>query len=416
MGSITRIIKKNPLLVSSFNLMAATGVAAIFGFLFWILVAHSFLPNSIGLATTLLSVSGLISLFGLAGFDTVFVRFLAKSKKRNEQINSGMLIAAVVSGLLAIIFCCLVSFISPKLSFVNTNLLYSLSFVTFTIFTTWNTLTNAILVAYRRTSYVLYINIVFSIAKIGLIFVAHKGGPMTIFVVVGIAQVINVLISIALLSKYFEYVPSIKINFDILKETLRYNLANYVASILNLIPDSALPIIIINRLGATEAAYFYIAFTIANLLYTIAFSTSQALLAEASFDSQDVMTHLRNGVKIVSSFMIPAVVFLIIFCPLILNIFGHNYGNGATSILRIFAVSGLLVMCYSLLNFIFKQTKYMKAIICMTLVNAVVIIALSLILVGKYGLVGIGWAWFIGTLAAVCVGASFVINEKKISK
>ena len=407
-------IKSNTLFANSINLMLASGITAAFGFIFWVIVAHSFRTEAVGLATTLLSVASLLSLLGLAGFDTVFLRFLAKSKKRNEHINSGLIIAGVASAIIAGLFCLLVPVLSSKLTFVSHNPEYVAAFILVTVFMTWNTLTNAILIAYRRTSFVLVIDLIFSVLKISLPFIVRSGGPMTIFVIVGISQLVNVLLSVAVLMKYFEYMPSFKINFSIVREKLRYGSAMYAANILNLLPDTALPLIVLNNLGAAAAAYFYIAFSIANLLYTIAFSTSQVLLAEISHDEEHFAQHLRKGLLIVSGLLIPAVVLMVVFCPFILNFFGHSYRGGATVILRLLSVSGLAVMLYSLLSTVFKQTKNLKAMLLMTGTNALVIVGLSLVLVKSYGLIGIGWAWLIGTVIATAFGYIALAVKKRL--
>ena len=239
---------------------------------------------------------------------------------------------------------------------------------------------------------------------------------MTIFVIVGFSQAVNVLLSIAILMKYFEYTPSLKIKFAIIRETFRYGSTMYAANILNLLPDSMLPLIVINNLGATAAAYFYIAFSIANLLYTIAFSTSQVLLAEISNDEKHFAEHLRKGLRIISGLMIPAVVLVVVLSPFILSFFGQNYREGAISILRLLSVSGLAVMLYSLLSTVFKQTKNLKAILLMTATNAFVIIGFSLVFVKSYGLSGIGWAWLLGTFAAVCTGLIFYTRQTIVSQ
>ena len=411
---LVRRAKANVLFANSINLMLASGITAAFGFIFWVIVAHSFRTETVGLATALLSVASLLSLLGLAGFDTVFIRFLAKSKSRNEHINSGLIIAGVASAFIAGLFCLLVPLLSSKLTFVSHNPEYVAAFIIVTVFMTWNTLTNAILIAYRRTSFVLAIDLIFSVLKISLPFIVRSGGPMTIFVIVGISQLVNVLLSVAVLMKYFEYMPSFKINFSIVREKLRYGSAMYAANILNLLPDTALPLIVLNNLGAAAAAYFYIAFSIANLLYTIAFSTSQVLLAEISHDEEHFAQHLRKGLLIVSGLLIPAVVLMVVFCPFILNFFGHSYRGGATVILRLLSVSGLAVMLYSLLSTVFKQTKNLKAMLLMTGTNALVIVGLSLVLVKSYGLIGIGWAWLIGTVIATAFGYIALAVKKRL--
>lgn len=403
-----------PLLANSINLMLATGITAIFGFVFWIIVARTFDTSTVGLATTLLSVSSFISLMGLAGFDTIFIRYLSGSKRKNDQINSGLLIVAFSSALLAAIFCILIPVLSPKLKFLDHNVWYLLGFIIFTVFTSWNTLTNSILIAYRRTALVLYINIIFGALRMLLPFLlSSNGGPMKIFIIVGIAQVVNVMLSLAALAKYFNYIPSLKIHTDIVKETLHFGIMVYVANIMNLLPDSALPLIVIDKLGAAAAAYFYIAFTIANLLYTIAFSTTQALLAEGSHDEEHYAEHVRKGIKIIIGLLVPAIILVTLFCPLILNLFGHNYQSGATTILRIMSISGLSVMIYSLVGSVFKLTYNLRGLIVTTVSNAVLTIALSLLLATRYGLNGVGWAWLIGSTISACIGLMFLAKSPK---
>jgi O-antigen/teichoic acid export membrane protein len=405
---LSRALKNHHLALSSFNLMLATGITAAFGFVFWIVVARSFSTGIVGLATTLISVSGLISLLGLAGFDTIFIRFLSKSKRRNDQINSGLVITAITSAFISLFFCLLIPILSPRLRFVDNNLWYIISFVVFTIFTTWNTLTNAALIAYRRTSFVLLINIIFSAIKMSLPFIVRSGGPMTIFLFVGIAQAVNVLLSMAALAKYFDYVPSFRVHFDIIKQTLRFGMIVYFSTTLSLLPATALPIIVVDKLGATAEAYFYIAFTIANLLYTIAYSTAQATLAEASHDEEHLMAHIRKSITIMSCLLIPAITLVVLICPWVLSLFNAHYKYGATGILRIMAISGLAIMFYSILKTLFVLTNNLKAAAATSASNALSIVILGLVFAKHWGLIGIGWAWFIGSFVSVFVGVLFV--------
>jgi O-antigen/teichoic acid export membrane protein len=411
--NIMQSFRSNSLLKNATNLMISSGITALFGFIFWTVIARNFHSETVGLATTLLAMSGLLSSFGLAGFDTVFVRFLPKSTHRNEHINSGLIIAGLASAIIAGAFCILIPVLSPKLSFVNQHPLYILSFIIFTVFNTWNNLTSAVLVAYRKTSFVVIINIIFSAVKMTLPFVIHHGGPMTIFMFAGAAQVINVVLSLAALWKYCNYLPALKVRFDILRETRRYGMASYASNILNLLPDSALPLIVIDMLGATAAAYFYIAFTVANLLYTIAFATNQALLAEAAHEEGDIVKHTLRGLKITASLLIPTTIIVILISPIVLSIFGHGYSRGATGIVRVLCLSSIPVMFYSALSFIFKQTKNLQGMITMTTVNAAAIISISLVLTRRYGLPGIGWAWLLGTCLSVTAGGYMVVRARK---
>ncbi len=407
-----KALRQDRLLSSSLYLMLSMAAVSLAGFVFWIIVARMFDTETVGLATTLLSMSMFVSLFGLIGFDTIFARFFARADNRNELINTGLLVNAIITGLLSVAFCMIVPFISPSIAFVAESPLTIAAFAVFTIFTAWNTLTTAILVANHNSRPVLIINIVFSLAKLVLPFVIGGDDPMVIFIIVGIAQVINVVLSMWVIIAKTGYRPSFKVSGNVLKQTYRYGFATYVASLLNLAPDSLLPLIVVNEIGPSAAAYFYIAFTIASLLYTIAFSTVQAIMAEATHDEENMMLHLKRGIKIVMAITIPAIFAIIIVAPFVLSAFGPGYRDGSYLLVCLLSVSGIAVSLYAAIGAYFKLTKNLFFLLVAPIVNAIGVIVLCWLLAKPYGLLGVGWGWLIGSFLAVFAGGIMVVIHR----
>lgn len=405
--------RTNSLVMNSSYLMLSMVIIAAAGFLFWVIVARSTPASVVGLATTMLSVSSLISLLGMGGFDTVFVRFLGKSKRPNEIINTGMVTTALLSGVLAVGFCLLTPVISPAIGFLSQSAVNILLFTVFTVFTTWNTVTNAVLIAHKRGGYVLGINIIFSAIKLVLPFILPVNDPMVIFSILGITQVINVALSVGAMMRLTGYRPRVHIDSAVLRDIYKFGTANYFANLFNLLPDSILPIIVLNQLGSQAAAYFFIAFTIANLLYTIIFSTAQATLAEASQDEDKGHVHLKRGITIVMALLIPSIIGVIVLSPFVLTIFGTDYLKNSVPLINIFAVSGLAIALYSIFGTYFKLTHNLKAIVTMTASNSIAIIVLAAFMTQPYGLVGVGWAWLLGSVFAVLVGMVFVFLQRR---
>ncbi len=406
-------LRKDSLVSNSLYLMVATGAQAALGFVFWIVVARIFRTTTVGLATTLLATSGLLSTLSLVGFDSVFIRFLPKSTKRDEQINSGFIAVGVAAVVTSLVFCALIPLVSPKLGFVSHHAWDIVGFVFFTVFTAWNTLTNAVFIAYRRTRFVLIINIIFSAIKMVLPFAFLHGGAMAIFVAAGIAQVINVGLSIGAMMKYFGYRPRLSFSKNVMREIAGYSFGAYIASFFNLLPGTALPLIVTDRLGAADAAFFYIAFTIANLLFTIGYATMQSLFAEGSHDEAKLHAHAIKGLKMASLLTLPAIVVVCVVAPLVLRIFGHSYATGALGLLRILSVSSIFVVGYSALTVIFKVLKHVRAMIFVNFSYAATIVVLSVALARPLHLAGVGWAWMAGNIVAVFVGAFFLRGHLK---
>lgn len=407
---------ENSLFRNSFFLMSSTVVLGGVGFLFWVVVARSFDTGTVGLATSLLAMSSLISLFGLGGFDTVFIRFLAKAKDKSKVINTGLLMSGLLSGTLALVFCLLTPLIAPDISFVAHNPLYTLAFMLTTMLTTWNTIINAAFIARRRGGLVLLTNSIFSVFKLGLPFFFAGHNPMIIFGIIGAAQVVYVTAGLSIMARRLDYRLRLRLDVPTIKDTYRYGAAAYSSNLLNLLPDSVLPILVLNFLGAHQAAYFYIAFTIANFLYTIAFVTTQASLAEASHDTGNIGRHVRSGLKLIYAIMTPSIIVLVLLAPFVLQIFGSDYRSGATQLTILFALSGFAVALYAAFNTLFKATRQLVAIVISPAVKAVSIITLAALLIPLHGLVGVGWAWLVGNVLAVTAGAFCYLQSRRKSR
>ena len=73
---------------NSVYLIISTGVMAGLGFFFWIIVARLYPTEQIGLATTMISIMGLITSFSLLGINIGIIRYLPKAKKKNESMQA----------------------------------------------------------------------------------------------------------------------------------------------------------------------------------------------------------------------------------------------------------------------------------------------------------------------------------------
>lgn len=397
-------LRSNTLVFNSFALLMASGAVAAFGFIFWAIIARMFDDATVGIAATLLSLSSLISLLSLAGFDTTFVRFLPKSKRRQDYINSGLIIAGALSGILSLGFILAFPFVAPTLSFVTQNPLYACGFIIFTVITTLNTLTNSVFLAHRKAMYILFINILFSIAKVVLPFLFVATDAMTIFNIAGISQLVGLILSLWFIRRLFGHTYTLRIHFDILALSRKYSFAVYSASILNLLPPTILPLIITQQIGPQGSAYYYMAFTIATLLYTIAYSAMQSAFAEGSHAEHHLRQHIIKAAKLIALLLIPAAIILFFGAPYLLTIFGKNYSSEGAQLLQILCMSAIFVSMYSAMGAIFKVRHSIRPLVYMNVAYVVVILGGSYMFVPVYGLQAVGYAWMAGNIAAVTIG------------
>ena len=401
--------KRSTLLVNSMYLMLGTVSVALFGFIFWVIVTRSYPSETVGMTATLLSVSGLISMLGLVGFDTTFVRFLPHSKAmRDDDMSTGIVLVATMSGLLSLAFVLTLPITSPSLTFVNHNAMYVGAFVFFTVVTSLNTLTNSIFLAFKSARDIFIINLLFSALKVALPLLIAKGSAMTIFVLVGISQLAGLILSLLILRAQLGYSFKFRLHLDFLRYVKKYSSSVYISSILNLLPPTLLPLIIVHQVGAANAAYYYIAFTIATTLYTICYASMQSAFAEGSHNQSEMKVHIRKAVHLIGVLLIPAILIIVIFGGFILRIFGGEYSIEGRSLLQLFAISALGVAAYSTMGTIFKVTQHLRGVVIMNIVYAALILGISYFLIPHYGVIAIGWAWLLGNVASAFVGFIFL--------
>lgn len=390
---------------NSFYLILATAVMAGFGFFFWLISARMVSPENIGLATALISAMNIIAIFSLIGFDSAIVRFLSHStpQERNDKLNTGIILVGTAALVLGVIFIIFVRNISPSLSFIQQNILTSFAFVVFCVMSAINILTDAVFLAYRQTKFSFIINTIFSFIKMLLPLAFAPWGAFGIFTAAAVGQSVGFVLSIGVMIWKFNYRPEFIINRDVLKEVRAYCTGNYVAGALNLLPVTLLPIVITNRLGAKEAAYFYIVMMIGNLLYVIPQSATKSLFAEGSHDEKTIAANIKKSLKVVALLLFPAIILLLIGGKYILGFFGKSYSTDGIQFLYLIAISGIAVSAYSVFNTIFRVQKKLTRLLVVNLFYAGTIIGLAYLFL-PLGLGGVGFAWLLGNAIAGIIG------------
>jgi len=388
--------------------MLATAVMAGLGFFFWLFAARLFSSEDVGLAAALISVMSMISTLSLIGFDTATVRFLAHEERKNESMNTGILVIGIASFVLATLFVALINIISPKLSFITADLTTAAAFVIFTVMAAVNMFTDAIFLAHRQTKYTFFIDTVFSLVKVVLPFAFIPWGAFGIFTAAAVSQAVGFLLSIVVLMRTFAYRPSFTIDRTVVARVWRYSAGNYIADILNFLPLAVLPIIITNNLGADQAAYYYIVMMIVGLLYVIPASTMRSLFAEGSHDERAITSHVRGSLKTTLLLLAPAMMVLLIGGELILRIFGSEYSASGLSFLYIMTILAVAVAAFQLFGSLFRLTHNIKALVVRNTVFSVSTIALVYALM-PHGLIGVGVAYAGGNVVGALV--SYVLFQ-----
>lgn len=394
---------------NSIFLMVSSVATAGFGFIFWILNARLFSTHEIGIATTLASTIGFLSDFSLLGIKNGLIRFLPKSETPNNKINTGFNVVTIISILLAFLFLGIYTSHSSELTFINNNFSYIFLFTLYLTTFSLNQIQEGIFVAYRSTLHILIKNILGGVLKLVLPFLFISYGAFGIFSAFSLGGLISLFYGLYILNKYFKFQAKPIIDKLTIRQIGRFSLGDYAGLFLGSAPYFLLPLIIIHKLGAEEAAFYYIAMQIASILLIIPSAVNQSLFAEGSHNEEETKMHVLNSLKLSFMLLIPLIALIITFGGYILAIFGKHYSENGLGFLRLMAISGIFIGINQVGSALVHVEKRIKIYILLNLMSAIVITSMSFVLL-PYGLIGIGWAFLTG-YGLVTLIYSFILRE-----
>jgi O-antigen/teichoic acid export membrane protein len=407
-----RNAQHDELLVNSLYLMLSSAATAGLGFIFWIVVARLYSAESVGLATSLLSATTVISMLSLLGFGSSFVRFLPRSVNRDREISLGLLAAGATALVGAALYVALIPQIASKLEFVRESGWLTLGFVAMTAFAAVNLLTDSVFVAYRAARFNFYIDGLFqSGSKLLALIVFAGSGAFGIFSAGGVAATLAVLASVWILMRRFAYRPRPVVDLSAIGSAFHFTAASYVASIFNLLPILVVPVLVLGKLDSSSAGYYFIAFQITSLLSGVAFAVTQSLLAEVGHAEAGLRTLAIRSARILATTIIPPAIVLGAGGKWLLLVFGSEYSDKAWPALLVLSLSAPAVAAYGWAATLLKATGQLRAMIACNVVYAVVTISLTAVLASR-GLVWVAVAWLAGNTAATLTATAPLLRHR----
>lgn len=384
--SLIRETINSPLLKNSLFIGTSKLVNSITGFIFWIIAAKYYSITDVGIAAALISSLALVMTFSRLGLDISLIRFMPL-RDRNKVFNTCLWATSILSIIVGLAYIISIDITSPSLSFIKGNVFVFILVALGN--STVLTMGNAFL-SFREGKYYLAQNAIL-ISRLILLVPLAALGSMGIFIALGTANIAASILGAVQIRRIEEF--KLGLDIDFIKESFGFSIHNYLASLLNATPLLILPVIVLNTLGAEDAAKYYIALSISNIILIVPDAISTSFFVEGSYGM-----NLRNGlVKALAVTYILLISSIIIICAsghLLLAIFGEGYSD-ALGLLRIFAISSLLVAIY-LLFLSYKNIKMnTKSIIFINLFRFLLLVGTSYLLMKEYGLIGIGYAYIL---------------------
>jgi O-antigen/teichoic acid export membrane protein len=390
---------------SALYMIVSYGASAGLGFAFWLIAARLFAPADVGTASSLISATTLIGFLGQFGLNTALIRYLPTASDRNRLITVGLTLVTACSLVIALVYILLTPLIAPHIAFIAHSLLLAFGFVILTASGGTNALTDSIFIAANKANYnAITDGLVGGFTKLIVIFVlAGAGsygisGSYSIFTAATSGYLTAALVSLVLLARGLGWRPRFGGSAPLLKPLLAFSGANYIANVLNLLPSLVVPLIVLDRIGPSAAAYYYVAYQLASLLYQTVYAVESSFLAQGSHNKTIERSFLTRSIRILLVVCIPSFVIMLLIGHDVLSLFGTKYGSNAVGCFNILIMAVFPVAANNWLLTVLRLANRLKPIVVSNAIYAIVICGLAWLLASR-GLTALALAWPIGVAA-----------------
>jgi len=391
---------RDPLFNNSLFIMLTSITSAGFGFIFWMLAAKLYSPQDVGIATALISSMALLVLLSRFGLDFSIIRFFPGNDK-SRIFSTSALITTFFAVVFGVIFIAGVDIFSPELHLLKSpqNAAFFLIFLAANSLTT---LTAISFIAIRKAAFQFLQSIIVG-SRILFLIPLIALGAIGIFGAVGISFVLAFAAALVLLVRSGFRVRAV-IDRGFLNDAFHFSAGNYLAGLFITAPTMILPILVLNTLGAEEAAYYYIAYAIAALLFMIPNAISMSLFVEGSHGEALKRTVVKSLV-VIFSLLVPAAALLYVCSGWVLGVVGADYAAGGVEVLRVMVVASLFVGVNYVYFAIKRVQKNVKGIVILNGVIFGLLVGFGYLFMTMFGGVGVGYAWVVANgVGCVCVG------------
>jgi O-antigen/teichoic acid export membrane protein len=395
-------LRSDHMVRNSLYLVLNSGTQAVLGFAFWILTARLFSTEDVGRASSLISAAMLIGFLALLGLNTTFVRYLPRVPDPDKLISAGFFLVSIFAATMALIYVTCSPLVAPRIAFVAHRPWQAAGFIVLTAVGAMNVLTDSVFIAAGKTNYnVLTDGVAGGLTRVISVVIVVGTGSYGIFCASSVGAMAAALASLLLMLTALQWRPKIGGLIRALRPMLRFSGANYAANVLNLTPSLVVPLIVLDRIGASAAAYFFVSYQLATVLYSAVYAVENTFLAEGSYMGKIRRDLVRRSIRTLVALCIPACILVILAGHWLLLTFGKKYGNHAEGCLIMLTVAVLPIAADNWLLTVLRLSNRLKAIVLSNIIYASSICGLAWVL-APHGVTAVAAAWPIG----VSVGAA----------
>jgi O-antigen/teichoic acid export membrane protein len=388
----------DPLYRQSYYMLASTAVSAATGLLFWIVAARRALPEVVGAAAGMVAAIAFLSYLTSFALPYALLRFGGSA--RSGLLNLSVAFSTLTSFVAAAGFAFVSPLASPALNHLLRQPIDIALFAVAGAGTAASLLLDNYLAARQMGATALARNCIAGVLKLVLLFsVVAPGDPRALYLAVTMPALVSTAAVAALLPRL---VPSYRI-FDFhvdgdLRESVSFALRNYAGSLLSGAPQFALPLLALMILGTHQNAFFYVAWSMAQIIHLVPAVISNITLSQGAHGPAPTLT--AKSRRFSFTLLAPLCAVGILFPSLILRPYGAAYVPGASVALRLLVVAALPWSLVVSAQAQFRIEHRYRTVTLLTGCFCVLSLGVPVALGAAFGTSGMAVGWLLAVLAS----------------
>jgi len=422
--------RSDSLVRNSLYLMASTVVTAGMGYVFWVIAAHAFTSQEVGIGSAVISLCSTAALLTYLGSSALLIERLPAREYTSEWttilVRVCLITAGVTAAAIAAAVPVLLTWHDYRL-FFGTPLPILVAVVGAAAWTLVNLL-GAAFIAARRAGRLLSTQTLVSTAKVFFVLPLAAAG-------VGATGLVEAWAASAVLGAFVAvvwFVPKMGLGHrrgfhprrraaarsDFWPRrhlrprhrralapptagSARHLLGQHLTSAGGALTPLILPVLVVIRLGVTQNAYFYITWMMGAAFFMVSPSVAQVVFAEGVRAHSDLRGVVVKALRVIAVLLIPAMVVMAVGGKFILGLFGPSYAAVGYGLLILLAISALPDAVSNVAVVVFRVTQRLGYSTALNLGILVMTLVGAWVLMPRLGIAGVGVAW----LGAQTIGA-----------
>jgi O-antigen/teichoic acid export membrane protein len=398
---------RDPLILNSAYLMAATMVTSLLGYVFWTVAARRYPASAIGEAGAGISAMAFASLLGaLGGSMAILAELPGKRRPRDwsAAVTAPLVFTSATSALAALITVVVLAQTGHS-AFLYRDAWWVAAFVVGVVATTASQLLENIWVAEHRAGWFLGASTVFAVVKLAIV-------ALPVFAVFGATGILSAWSAVLaatvagcllVLGRTFGYRPRLG-GFSRQIWSMRQTLTgNYVISVGDQVTLYVIPVLVAFQLSPEDAGWFYVAWKIGGFYAVFASAVGTSTFAEGSHHPHRALPVALAGLKMILPLMTLGAAVTIFAGHLVLRAFGAGYAAHAYPLLVLLSLAAFPDAVVSIYRSVLRVHKRYRTAAGMCWAISAARLALTSLALARWGITGAGWAW----LATQTGGASW---------